>query len=51
LKEEIIYCPKRDCEYTNCLRFHKNAPWGVEFRRFNENPKISKNEKCKYFVE
>lgn len=50
MKNEIVFCPKRDCPNTDCLRFHKNAPWNIEFKQFREKPKISAEGGCKYFI-
>lgn len=51
MKNDIVFCPKRNCPNTNCLRFHKNAPWNIEFKQFREKPKISEGGRCKYFIK
>lgn len=50
MNKDITFCGNRKCPYTDCLRFHKNAPYDVLSSWFATKPNI-KDGKCDYYLK
>lgn len=48
--EGFLYCSKRKCPKTSCLRHNANTPWGVPFYR-TDDIKPDENWNCDYYTE
>lgn len=44
---DITFCNNRKCKKTDCLRYYKNAPFGILLSWFHQIPK---EENCKYYI-
>ena len=49
-KYDITYCGFRQCPNTDCMRYHKNAPFNVPTHWFAVRPKPEGNQ-CDYYLE
>lgn len=49
-KYDITYCGFRQYPNTDCMRYHKNAPFNVPTHWFAVRPKPEGNQ-CDYYLE
>lgn len=47
--DEITYCGYRKCQFTECRRYYKNAPFDVLTHWFAVRPKPG-GDKCDYYL-